>query len=251
MAPVVAVFLLCGACIFCLTTGQAALDLTIIPEANDDAVVLAVVGKIQLSGIFPDDNSLLRRIAYVESKDGNDAATYRLGYDGGIWQVDQFRFLITQNTVQHPDLLTKYLQIQSQWGISWPSVVWNDLRKPFYSGLAASLILSTINEAIPLATEFELQGNYWKAHYNSDATDTVQQFVNDVTALEQTIGIYNTCTTTDVLAINAHTSRYQLAFCIFDVIHASMNLISLLGLHVFVLLIIMTGTPSLFCSMPI
>ena len=194
MAPVVAVFLLCGTCIFCLTAGQAATDQTIVAETYGEAVVLAVVGKIQLSGIFPDDNSLLRRIAYVESKDGNDADTYRLGYDGGIWQVDQIRFfIITQNTVQHPDLLTKYLQIQSQWGISWPSVVWNDLRKPFYSGLAASLILSTIDEAIPLATEIELQGNYWKAHYNSDTANTVQQFVNDVTALEETIGIYHAC----------------------------------------------------------
>ncbi|KAL5503271.1 hypothetical protein EMCRGX_G010194 [Ephydatia muelleri] len=36
---------------------------------------------------------LLRRVAYVESKDGTESFTYRSGYDGGIWQIDQTAFL--------------------------------------------------------------------------------------------------------------------------------------------------------------
>ena len=189
MAPacVAAVSLLCGVCIFSLSAGQTT-DQTIVPETNGDAVVVAVVGK--LSGIFPDDNLLLRRIAYVESKDGTDEDTYRLGYDGGIWQVDQVKFFtVTKNTGAHPGLIVKYEQIQSTWGVSWPSVSWSDLRKPFYSGLAASLILSTIDEPVPLATQIEMQGNYWKTHYNTNSEDTVQQFINDVMALEEALGI--------------------------------------------------------------
>ena len=186
MAPVAAVLLLlCGVCTS-LSAGQV--DQTLIAETSGEAVVEAVVGKIHLSGIFADDNSFLRRIAYVESKDGTAGDTYRVGYHGGIWQVDQLRFFDTKNTGSNPGLTAKYEQIQVNWGIGWPSVMWSDLRKPFYSGLAASLILSTINESIPLATEVEIQGNYWKTHYNGNAANTVQQFVNDVMALEATIG---------------------------------------------------------------
>jgi len=42
------------------------------PGAVGPAVVEAYVGKIASSKILPDDNGLLRRIAYVMSKDGKD-----------------------------------------------------------------------------------------------------------------------------------------------------------------------------------
>ena len=37
--------------------------------------------------IFSEDRLFLRRLAYVMSRDGADSATYRPGFDGGIWQV--------------------------------------------------------------------------------------------------------------------------------------------------------------------
>ena len=46
--------------------------------ASGSAVVHAVVRRIEDSNIFPSDNQLLRRIAYVESKDGTDSGTYLL-----------------------------------------------------------------------------------------------------------------------------------------------------------------------------
>lgn len=39
------------------------------------------------SCLFNNDRLFLRRLAYVESRDGTDPKTYRQGYDGGIWQV--------------------------------------------------------------------------------------------------------------------------------------------------------------------
>ena len=191
MAPVAAVFLLCTAVCINLSAGQAT-DQTIVSGTSGEAVVQAVVGKIRQSDIFPNDNSFLRRIAYVESKDGNDENTYRAGYYGGIWQVDQIGFLDTKDTGSHPGLVAKYEKIQQHFAIDWPSVTWEDLRKPLYSGLAARLFLSNVNEPIPLASEIEMQGNYWKTYYNSNAPNaagTVQKFVNDVMALEATIGI--------------------------------------------------------------
>ena len=83
-------------------------DFTLIPQGSGKKVVEATVGKIQNSGIFPDDCGFLRRIAYVESKDGNDLKTYRKGYYGGIWQVDEIGFYDTQNTTAHPKLKDKF-----------------------------------------------------------------------------------------------------------------------------------------------
>ena len=40
-----------------------------------------------INGIFPNDHKFLCRVAWVESKYGNDSGTYRPGYHGGIWQV--------------------------------------------------------------------------------------------------------------------------------------------------------------------
>ena len=41
-----------------------------------------------------------------------------------------------------------------------------DLRKPLYSGLAARLKLSNIEDGIPLSSNLEAQGQYWKNYYN-------------------------------------------------------------------------------------
>lgn len=59
--------------------GQS-VDLTIVPETSGTAVVFAAVSRIQLSNIFPDDQRLLRRVAYVETRDGIDADTYRCSH---------------------------------------------------------------------------------------------------------------------------------------------------------------------------
>ena len=69
-------------------------DKTREPNTSGVDVVKATLRQIQDSNIFPDDNSFLRRLAYVESKDGTDSDTYRAGYHGGIWQV---RFLLINN----------------------------------------------------------------------------------------------------------------------------------------------------------
>ena len=55
-------------------------NLVMTPEARGTDVVLATVSLIQGSGIFPDDNRLLRRVAFVESRDGLDGDTFRDGY---------------------------------------------------------------------------------------------------------------------------------------------------------------------------
>ena len=90
---IIAIFLTVSVCVS-LSVGQV--DLTVVAERRGQTVVEAVVSRIQQSGIFSDDHLLLRRIAYVETNDGNDPKTYQSGYHGGIWQVNETGFQITK-----------------------------------------------------------------------------------------------------------------------------------------------------------
>lgn len=160
-------------------------DSTRVPESSGSAVVQATVALIQNSGIFPDDRQLLRRIAWVESKDGTDSRTYRQGYHGGIWQVDMVGFQDTLDTTAHPGLDAKFREIQQEFGIDWPSVQWEDLRKPLYSGLAARLFLSNVAESIPFASDVAGQASYWKTYYNTNlGAGTPEKFIEYILALE-------------------------------------------------------------------
>ena len=152
-------------------------------QSSGAEVVEATVEKIQESGIFTNDNKFLRRIAYVESKDGTDSNTYREGYHGGIWQVDKIAFEDTQDTKSHSRLSKKFAKIKSKFGIEWSCVKWKDVEKPLYSGLAARLFLSNIPEPIPI--EIDEQARYWKEHYNTEeGKGTVKRFIDEVNELE-------------------------------------------------------------------
>ena len=60
-----------------------------VPEGKGADMVELVTNWIKNSGVFPDDNKFLCRVAWVESKYGNDGDTYRKDYHGGIWQVSE------------------------------------------------------------------------------------------------------------------------------------------------------------------
>ena len=159
-------------------------DLTLTPEAKGREVVEAAVKKIQESGIFPDDNGFLRRIAYVESRDGEHPDTFREGYHGGIWQVDKGGFAATQDTNSHRKLKRRFDEIQEKFGLDWTTVRYEKLREPLYSALAARLYLVTKEPPIPLSSEIEKQAQYWKDHYNTPAgAGTVQDFIDRVKEL--------------------------------------------------------------------
>ena len=161
-----------------------AVDDTLREGTSGSAVVRAVIGRIEDTTIFPNDNQLLRRIAYVESRDGTDSGTYRNGYYGGIWQVDEMVFENTQDTTSHPALAAKLDAIQQIFGIDWRTLRWQDLRRPLYSGLAARLFLANVPAAIPFASNLQAQGEYWNTHYNTNAgAGAVQRFVQDVQSL--------------------------------------------------------------------
>ena len=89
-----------------------------------------------------------------------------------------------EDTKTRPSLKKYYPLIESEFGIDWTQTSWEDLKQPFYSGLAARLVLAAIPHAIP--TDLRRQAEQWKKYYNTEAgAGTVQKFIEDV---EQSFG---------------------------------------------------------------
>ncbi len=168
---------------------QSQVDLTKEREQTGSAVVFATISRITESNVFPDDNRLLRRVAFVESRDGLDPSTYREGYCGGIWQVDEAVLLQTQNVTANPQLSAEgglYERLLgSSLRIDWAAVRWDDLKIPLFSGLAARIFFDISPLAIPPIGKVREQGKFWKSSgFNTNDNDTVERFVREVTLLE-------------------------------------------------------------------
>ena len=134
-----------------------------IPGSSGSIVVHDVIKNVE--ALLGGTNELMDRIAFVESNYGKDPKTYRDGYNGGIWQVDENEFEETQKISIHPGLKTHFEKIKNEFGIDWPTVKYEDLRKPLYSGLAARLKLLTVKSSIPPSKQFLRQAIYWKRNY--------------------------------------------------------------------------------------
>ena len=91
----VAAFLCCAAL---LGVAHSQVDLTLVPEANGTVVVQACLAKITGANIFAADNQMLRRIAYVETRDGTDSDTYTPTNNGGIWQLSESKYMQTKGS---------------------------------------------------------------------------------------------------------------------------------------------------------
>ncbi|KAL3871107.1 hypothetical protein ACJMK2_039126 [Sinanodonta woodiana] len=137
-----------------LTRGEF-VDMTLNEKQSGVEVVETVTTFIRETCII-DDHLFLRRMAAIETLNGLDPLTYRTGYNGGIWNVDERMFSETQNSTM------KYFhdRIRQNLNIDWTRVTWADLRKPLYSGLAAALyIIKQTNNEIPI--QLENQANIW------------------------------------------------------------------------------------------
>ena len=169
-----------------------AVDLTLEDDATGSDVVLAVIAKLDFARIFDSDHRFLRRLAFVENGDGiNSTATDH----GGIWALEESKFGVV---LAAPELEEVYRSIRRSFGIEWSQVKKNDLRKPFYSGLAARLYLYyleiTATASIPLAGNIQEQAQFWITYYHSSSTGRLpsDHFVEQVILLEQKEGMNTT-----------------------------------------------------------
>ena len=77
-------------CLVSLNVCYSAVDRTREDRAKGADIVQAVIDRIRENCIYPNDRLFLRRLAYVESRDGANLDTFRPNYYGGIWQVRTF-----------------------------------------------------------------------------------------------------------------------------------------------------------------
>ncbi len=152
--------------------------------ASGTDVTIATIEYIQNLQIFPEDNRLLRRIAYIESRDGTASDTFRDNYFGGIWQVDEAVFDATRDS-SNPLLDGYFNQLANKIFLDWTLIIYPDLRIPLFSGLATQLFIS-LGEADRLSVEdVRGQARFWKeSGYSTNANETVETFVDGITALE-------------------------------------------------------------------
>ena len=196
-------------------------DLTFESNANGSDVVNAVIAKLDASNIFGPDHRFLRRLAYVESRDGADIVTFiNSEENSGIWGLEQCKFHLLQRVLLNQTNegvivdekmfnISRYIMLHFH--INTSHLHTRFLDKPLLSGLVARLYLYYLTVAkdvyIPLAGDIEEQAQFWLTHYHPDTRGiTIQIFIDKVSQLEKeegTLVIYLSYTS------HVHTMPYN------------------------------------------
>ncbi|KAI1286167.1 hypothetical protein HDE_11140 [Halotydeus destructor] len=156
---------------------RASTDLSLVAKSSGRGVVEATLAKIQQSAIFTDDKRYLRRLAFVETQDGESPSTYD-GYRGGIWRVDEVWLLTIKDSSS--SLVKSYQDaILDHFGILWSTLKMADLDKPLISALAAKLRIAVI--AVDVPEDLLGQAKYWTNH---NGRGPAERFLADVYQLE-------------------------------------------------------------------
>ena len=158
-----------------LTGVVLGVDKTVNNDATGADVVHAVIIKLstcEKTNFHISDHHLLRRIAYVETKDGvvkNDKE--RKLY--GIWAVDDVTFSITIKNISN---VCGHLNSP---GCLLSNLSFECARKPLYSGLIAKLYLRDYEQQIPTSDNITGQAMFWHNNYHGGGGGP-EKFVNAV-----------------------------------------------------------------------
>ncbi|XP_076821881.1 uncharacterized protein LOC143468501 isoform X2 [Clavelina lepadiformis] len=170
---------------------QQQTDLALVSGSSGMGVTLRCVDLITSSEIFPDDSKLLRRIAYVETRDGRNITA---GGEGGIWKVSSNTLGNLMDGTYNAS--TYYPMILSQFNITWTSVAYNDLDIPLYSALAARLVLAHVelNSTAALPATLPEQYSIWNKYFH-ESTSTIEgstfaSLVNSITSSTLCASVY-------------------------------------------------------------
>ena len=158
---------------------SARVDGTLIPGFSGVNVVVAVLEKIDASRVFENSGwfqrdrdsakSFLRRMAYVESKDG------RVKRNGGIWnimsenEVRNTQMYANSTTAGQGQTLQQRIQNSPLLGFNWMDIRFRDnLSVPLYSGLATMIRLDQVlrDNIGGLSEILDDQIRLWKTHFN-------------------------------------------------------------------------------------
>ena len=171
-------------------------DETLTPGANGSDVVEAVISKLGLLENIGPDHRFMRRLAYVETRDG------AVENEGGIWGVDddklgQIRETLNDQTARrYTELNAATQDITSKCKVDLQSSLYmQQMSIPLYSGLAARLVLYLWNvsgrEAIPLAGNVTGQARFWASHYHQGGDQ--QHFLDSVWSRNGKYSVHSFC----------------------------------------------------------
>ena len=141
-------------------------------------VVEAVITRLKKCDIFSKDHQFLRRLAFVETRDGADENTFTREGSGGIWGLhkDKLDVLHSETSLFKNETIWKVVNecigtgvIENAGDTVVPDV--DFLNKPLLSGLSAGLYLYYLEingtASIPLAGNRMGQAQFWKKYYHS------------------------------------------------------------------------------------
>ena len=163
-------------------------------DASGSAVVEEVLHLIQNSDIFPPDHGFMRRIAYVETRDGtNITENTEEDMDHkrvGLWGLTEvilhsMRHQLKQysSNKKYQTLTAKSEQICEVFGVNVTSKNLN-LRNPLMSGITAHFYLHylTVLRDVILPENVSKQASFWASKYHMNGNATT--FEDDVMELE-------------------------------------------------------------------
>ena len=164
-------------------------------DASGSCVVEAVLKQLDKSKIFQQDHGFMRRIAYVETRDGRERVHKNVTEivchkRGGIWGMTSSILQTVKNktrNVDHPHLNNVSRHICEAFGVSMAGYEKLNLTIPLVSGIAARFYLEYLtvlrNEELP--EDLEEQALFWQFMYRENDNFTQQvRFEDRVAELE-------------------------------------------------------------------
>ena len=186
--PLVFVCLVLACC--CLHASNGCSNQRQISGTSGSEVVNQVLDTIECSGVFEDDHSFMRRLAYVETKDGTEGQGTT-----GIWNVtvQHLKAMPYLVVLRNTELYELTGQICITLGVSMMGAIRNntslDLTNPLVSGVVARFYLHYVTvvngQQIPPAEDISGQATFWKSHFKKNAeTATTVHFTERVDKLQ-------------------------------------------------------------------
>ena len=168
-------------------------DETRVEGAKGTDVVIATVNKITESGIFSDDYQFLRRMAAVETEDG-EAAIFG---NGGIWNVDKEDVFteVQEFMLTGEGQSTLGIDIETTFYFNWIETIKSikDLDTPLYSALAVMIHIemSRAEMVYEIPHGIQAQAMIWKDHFNEDGD--LEDFIKTAEQLQREGNDYCSC----------------------------------------------------------
>ena len=142
-----------------------------LPEGmstSGSEVVNKVLYQLECSGVFEDDHSFMRRLAYVETKDGTEGQGTT-----GIWNISEELLKQMNDSIREYNELTddicKQFNINMSMAVNEPQTLTN----PLVSGVVARFYLHyvtvTKDQQIPPAEDISGQAIFWGTHFRMSA----------------------------------------------------------------------------------